>query len=333
MAHTPIRHLAPLACLCALGLAGAVWAAPLSPWLDLTRQVWPASVLLGLVAVLATLPARRLAWTLPTLVAAGLIAMPGISDWLRGSQPVADAATAFDSPVLRVGSANLRGLSVGANADLAAAVLPTNAPDLLALQEVSGDALDSLERLRPDYASLVQCRTVALLSADALLDGGCVTHPPGIDFSNAIPCDWELPPAVWGRFRRADGSIYVAVSAHLTWPIGNDGAQACQYRNLGRALDVFERDRVIVMGDMNAAAPSHALARIETHLDLVRHSFGHASFPDIAGMTGLPVPGAMIGIDHIFAGPDWHALEVHTGSSIGSDHRPLLGRFALHPPG
>jgi len=133
--------------------------------------------------------------------------------------------------------------------------------------------------------------------------------------------------------RLPDGTETTLVSVHLTWPFPGP-TQSCQRANLGRALALLPQERMIVMGDFNAAAPSYALKRLERDLGLERRSIAIATFPaegrfQAAGWGTPPLPPMLVGIDHIFAGEDWATVSIGTGPNTGSDHRPLIATLRL----
>ena len=267
---------------------------------------------------------RWLPVTLSLAVAA--ILLPAIPEWLRrlDIEPVANASGG--GAELTVMTHNLWGL--GTNAAGVPAVIEALAPDILALQEATRQAKSAVDQLESAFPHVARCRSVRVLTRLPMLDSGCVRHPPEISFENAVPCDWELPPAVWARVELPDGRDAVIVSVHLTWPFPS-AAQDCQRRNLARALTRMDQSTLIVMGDFNAAAPSRALARIERDLGLERRSIALPSWPS-EGLTGdLPVAPMLIGIDHIFAGEDWRTMSITAGPDTGSDHRPLIARMRL----
>lgn len=334
MRHTITAILA----LCAvLGLAVFITLAPLWRGFDAWRQVWPLVMVFAVMVTLVSLRNRHR--FVPVLLALGLvmIALPATPEWVRklngGLLADADADSMVASGTLTVVTHNLWGLSTDP-AD-APRVLAELEPDILALQEATGRARATLDALEASFAHHARCRSVRVLSRLPMRDSGCVTHPPGISFENAVPCDWELPPAVWARVELPDGSEAIIVSVHLTWPFPS-AAQACQSSNLARALATMPPERMIVMGDFNAAAPSRALARIERDLGLERRSIALPSWPSEGlftanGHSAPPLPPMLIGIDHVFAGSAWQTRSIEVGPDTGSDHRPLVARLRTAP--
>ena len=332
----PAIAFAVLAGLAALSLA--LWLAPLWRGFDALRQLWPVWALAAPLALALAWPsrARWVRWAMVPLVAA--ILAPGAGETLHHwREPQAQANTAgFE---LRVATHNMWGRN--ASPERVVERLVAIDPDILALQEsrnAAGTAGETLARLYPHAA---RCRSTQILSRYEIVEAGCIRRPGPIDRTTAIPCDWEVPPAVWARIRLPDGSTPVVVSVHMTWPFPGP-TQDCQRGGLIDALDRLPHERMIVMGDFNAAAPSVALARMQGGLGLERRSIGIATFPaegrfEQAGWPTPPVPPMLLGIDHVFAGEDWETAIIGVGPNTGSDHRPLVATLRLRatnlPPG
>lgn len=163
-----------------------------------------------------------------------------------------------------------------------------------------------------------------------MLDSGCITHAPTTDWQNSTLCELDLPPAAWARFAGPDGSVFHVVSVHMDWP-SPLGVQDCERANLAMHLARFPNDRLIVLGDFNAADPSTALDRLARDFQLNRLTFGIPSFPSEGrfkhGLRLIPAP--ILGIDHVFAGDDWELLEASPLGNTGSDHRPVRATLRL----
>ncbi|WP_291842872.1 endonuclease/exonuclease/phosphatase family protein [Maricaulis sp.] len=328
MRHTISAFLA----LCAvMGVAAFTTLAPMWRGFDAWRQIWPLVVVFVMAVTLFSLRNRH-RWLAPAL-ALGCIAIlvPAIPEGLRrpDRQALADSDDAMIE--LTFVTHNLWGLST--NPVGAPSVLEALAPDILALQEATRNAKPVVDALESGYPHIARCRSVRLLSRLPILDSGCVRHPPEISFENAVPCDWELPPAVWARIELPDGREANVVSVHLTWPFPS-AAQDCQRRNLARSLGQMDQTSMVVMGDFNAAPPSRALARIERDLALERRSVALPTWPSEGLFSADPsanfgVSPMLIGIDHVFAGQAWQTVSIEAGPNTGSDHRPLVTRMQL----
>lgn len=328
MRHTISAFLA----LCAvLGLAAFITLAPAWRGFDAWRQIWPLVMVFATGVTIVSLRNRHR--FVPVLLALGClaIAMPAAPEWIRRLSTSPARAMLDEGEEVTVMTQNLWGL----RRDPAGVPLVVDAinPDILALQEATRHAKPTVGALEASFPHIARCRSTRVLSHLPILDSGCVRHPPEISFQDAVPCDWELPPAVRARIELPDGREVTIVSVHLTWPFPSV-AQDCQRRNLARALAGEAQDSLIVMGDFNAAAPSRALARIGRDLDLERRSLALPTWPSEGLFSTtlsaeFPVPPMLVGIDHIFAGQAWETVLIETGPNTGSDHRPLIARLRL----
>ena len=319
------------------GIALVLALAPIWRGFDAAREVWPILLVLAAIATLSVQANRHRPARLLSLVALAAVIAPGMGEsWRAISDPLpATAAAPRPGEIdVRIGTHNMWGRN--ASPMEAARILPPRAPDVLALQEAFGAARAPADALEAQYAYAAHCRANRLLSHFPILASGCVELPPAIRAAATIACDWEIPPAVWARLRLPDGSEAVFVTAHLTWPFPG-ATQDCQRRGLSRALAQWPRDRLVVMGDFNAAAPAYALARLERDFGLTRRSIGIATFPaegrfEQAGLGTPPFAPMLLGIDHIFAGEAWQTISIEAGPNTGSDHRPLLATLRLRAP-
>ena len=334
MRHTisAILVLAFLAGLALLLALGSLWRG-----FDVARELWPILVGLSVLAGLTLIRNRHRQARWIGLAAVLVIIAPGVGEsWQAMSEPFpATVPAPRDGEIdLQIGTHNLWGRNASPMA--AASVLPARAPDVLGLQEAFGEARAAADALEAQYAYAARCRSNRLLSNLPILASGCVEVPPDIRAAATIACDWEIPPAVWARIELPDGSEAVFVTVHLTWPFPG-ATQDCQRRGLSRALAQWPQDRLVVMGDFNAAAPAYALTRLDRDLGLERRSVGIATFPaegrfEQAGWGTPPFAPMLLGIDHIFAGEAWQTMLIQAGPNTGSDHRPLLAWLRLRAP-
>jgi vancomycin resistance protein VanJ len=319
------------------GLALVLALAPLWRGFDALREIWPILAGLSVLAALTLIWNRHRPARWIGLAAVLVIIAPGageswraLSGWMN---PTTLAEAGPGEIDLAIGTHNMWGRN--ASPMQAARLLPALAPDVLALQEAFGKARAAADALEAQYAYAAHCRSNRLLSNLPILASGCVEIPADILDAATIPCDWEIPPAAWARIQLADGSEAVFVSVHMTWPFPG-ATQDCQRRGLSRALQQWPHDRLVVMGDFNAAAPARALARLGHDLNLERRSIGIATFPaegrfEQAGWGTPPFAPMLLGIDHVFAGDAWQTVSIQAGPNTGSDHRPLLARLRLRP--
>ena len=197
------------------GLALLLMLAPLWRGFDALREIWPILLIIGGIAAGSILANRHRGARLLSLAAFAVILLPGIGETFDAwrSEPVAPSPGAYE---ISIGTHNLWGRN--ASPMQAATLLPPRAPDVLALQESFGRARETGEALVAQYAHNARCRSNRLLSNLPIVASGCVELPPAVLAAATIPCDWEMPPAVWARILLPDGSEAVFVSVHLTWP-------------------------------------------------------------------------------------------------------------------
>ena len=317
------------------GLALLLALAPLWRGFDVAREVWPLLLIIAALATLSVQANRHRGARVLCLVALAAVIAPGVGESWRTVRSRTQAVAAMPGATeLSIGTHNLWGRNASPVA--AAGLLPPLAPDVLALQEAFGGARAAADALQAQYAFGARCRSTRLLSNLPIIESGCVVTPPQVMATATIPCDWEVPPAVWARIALPDGSEAVFVTVHMTWPFPG-ATQDCQRRGLSRALRQWPQDRLVVMGDFNTAAPAYALSRLDRDLALERRSIGIATFPaegrfEQAGWGTPPVPPMLLGIDHIFAGEAWETVSIQAGPNTGSDHRPLLATLRLRAP-
>ena len=302
------------------GVAAALWLAPVWRGFDAFRQLWPLWAVLALIALAAIVLIRHRTARGPMAIIALLIWLPGLGEPVR--RLTADRAAPSDTALtLRVATQNMWVRNTAPDAT-AGTLLALDA-DILTLQEAGANAQPARDRLEQAYPFVARCRSTRILSRLKILESGCVLPPDPAVFRSAIPCDREVPPASWARIRLPDGSDTLVASVHLTWPFPG-ATQDCQRGGLARFLGALPAERMIVMGDFNAAAPSYALSRLERDLGLDRRTLALPSFP-----SGRLVPEPVLGIDHIFAGEAWQTVSVETGPQTGSDHRPVVATLQL----
>lgn len=172
-------------------------------------------------------------------------------------------------------------------------------PDFVTMQEVSARNQVLLSALAADLPQQVFCPFsgvggVAVLTRHPVV-AGSETCARGLA---AVQVETE------------HGLVWV-VSIHLHWPWPFD--QAEQVAELMRVLEGFQ-GHVIVAGDFNAVAWSHAVARI-----------ARASGTGMIGpyRASFHVYGYPLGIDHVLTGPAY-AQDLAIQPKLGSDHNGVL---------
>ncbi|MEN0652454.1 MULTISPECIES: endonuclease/exonuclease/phosphatase family protein [Hyphobacterium] len=326
--------LAFMATLGLIVLAALMWLAPVWNFADLFRQFWAPLTLAALLAALAVFlfGKGRQRWGAPLL--AFLIAAPGLPETVVSLSDIPLTPPA-GTPVTVV-THNLWGRNATPEAAVER-IIETDA-DIVALQEAFGTAWVVPELLEEAYPNRADCDRYAsvIVTRLPIVESGCLdwwwwrTR----DGQTDTPF-FHAPPASWATIRMDDGSEITVVSVHMTWP-DPIRRQDEQREGLAYMVQAFAQDRLIVMGDFNAAAPSRALARFERDLDLRRITPGMATWPSEslwANRFGVvsPVPTMMTGIDHVFVGAEIIGWEVDRGPDTGSDHRPIRARIFFTP--
>ena len=314
--------------MAALGLVTlCLWLAPLAPVFDLFRHAWPlwviaALALLGLTVWTGHWREAGLCGLL--LVAIILPARGEIAASLRQDSLLATGGR------LTLVTHNLWGKGDERAAEIAT-ILAAATPDLIALQEVRGGGLAVAAALAADYPYAADCGDgpTRLLSRHPFERSGCLdgwkpaTRLPGL----------RVMPAAWGEIAMPDGQRVVVVAIHLPWPEPLN-AQAGAIEALAALFEGFEADRLIVLGDFNAAPPAVIHERMARDWGLQRRTHGLASWPSQSfthalGLPRLPFPSMLAGIDHVYAGSAWETQSVRVLADTGSDHRPVEARLIL----
>jgi endonuclease/exonuclease/phosphatase (EEP) superfamily protein YafD len=287
--------------------------APFGASFDLFRQLWPIWIIVGVLT--AGLSAALRAWRstgASFLSACALLTLP--IDFYR------DDGLVETQPVLTLASHNMWGRN--STPERAIEVLLELDADVVALQEAFSHHEPWTGQLSSQYPYQANCpnQSTKLFSRLPIIESGC-TDRLLLDnpiIGRPIP-GWDLPPAAWARLELPDGSEGVVMSVHMTWP--NPLAPQAEERVLlSAALRQFDRDRLILLGDFNAAPPSVALRQMEEDWGVRRRTQGLPSWPAI-----FP----FVAIDHLFAGDDWETVSIGRGGSTGSDHRPIIVELAL----
>lgn len=218
------------------------------------------------------------------------------------------------------GEANLRVLTHNIEASNpdpggTAQALITHEADIIALQELTPDALTAARRvLGQRYPHHVSRGTVALWSRYPL--AGTDTVDIGMGWTRALRTQAQTPT----------GSVAVYVAHLASVRVGSEGFSSDQrdatIRGLADAIAGEDLPRVILMGDLNGTAYDRSLGPL---------TFGLASAQAEAGWgfgftwpSGLP----MARIDHILI-RGITATDAKVLPATASDHRPILADLKL----
>jgi vancomycin resistance protein VanJ len=218
------------------------------------------------------------------------------------------------------GPHNLRVLThnVGAsNPDPAgtAEVLLADDPDIIALQELTGDDLNAFHRLlRPRYPHRINAGTVALWSR----------HPYAAGDQVDIGMGW--PRALRAEVRTPAGPVAVYVAHLASVRVGTEGFSSARRNTtvtqLGERIAAEKLPRVVVMGDLNGTAYDRELAPLTYGLTSA-HAAGGWGF-GFSWPAGFP----MARIDHILI-RGVTATDARVLPATASDHRPVAADLRL----
>jgi endonuclease/exonuclease/phosphatase (EEP) superfamily protein YafD len=283
---------------------------------------------LPLMALLAALARRRLAWSALLIVVMLFIRLFG-GEFIP-PLPVAHAGDKV--PSLTVMTYNVL-YTLNDAAPIARSVTQAN-PDLIAFQELSYLRARALEQmigesypyrtpLHPEtcYAEVVIWSRYPLLRVE------------------------DVDPDVLCRVR----SVVVDLEGHRVrvidihaWPyVGldrEDVERSFQWRReqIELVLDMIEGqpEPLILLGDLNSTSMHEAYETLSAELtDGFREAgwgLGH-TFPTQGGRwRGIPYPGRLVRIDHVFHSAGWRAEDVWVAEWDGvSDHHPVVAKLLL----
>ncbi|MDA7427022.1 endonuclease/exonuclease/phosphatase family protein [Primorskyibacter aestuariivivens] len=177
------------------------------------------------------------------------------------------------------------------------------APDLITLQEVSGRNRSILARFADTHPHQHYC-DFATVGGVAVL-----SRFPAIE-DQRLCAEGDGLAAM--QVATPEGPVWI-VSLHLHWPWPY--RQAAQLDRLIPVLEALDGP-VLIGGDFNAMAWSHALRRVARATDTTRARSAAATFT-------LPRIGLPVTIDHMLAPRAW-AHAVRTMPRAGSDHNGLV---------
>ncbi|KQR24529.1 hypothetical protein ASF79_04940 [Agreia sp. Leaf335] len=222
---------------------------------------------------------------------------------LEWTAPPASAST------LTVASQNVEASS-GTGAASAADLVATGA-QVVAIQEIDDASRDEISSvLDAAYEYSYQVGTVGLWSSYPILNAQ--PWDLGLGWQRALAADLETPEGLV--------SIYVihAASARL----GDHGDRDEMLKNLADVLPNDENDRVIAVGDFNAASTDRAFKPILSQLSEPNQSDG------LFGFTWPASPFAVTRLDHFLQ----RGLDVTSNTVIpagGSDHLAIVATVNL----
>jgi vancomycin resistance protein VanJ len=266
-----------------------------APWLGLG---------VPLLAVLTLIGRRGRPWVavlVPT-IAWGLVFGPSIVP-LKWTAPSASAHT------LTVASQNVEADS-GTGAGSAADLVATGA-QVVAIQEMDADTSAEIGAvLDASYEYSYQIGTVGLWSSYPILNAQ--PWDLGLGWQRALAADLETP----------DGLVSIYVIHAASARIGDHADRDAMLKNLADVLPNDENERVIAVGDFNAASTDRAFKPILGQLGEPNQSDG------LFGFTWPASPFPVARLDHFLQ----RGMEVTSNTVIpagGSDHRAILATVNL----
>ncbi|MCM6762177.1 endonuclease/exonuclease/phosphatase family protein [Rathayibacter sp. ZW T2_19] len=262
-------------------------------WLSVLETAIPWAGLLVLLLITAAVGLRsRAAGAAVTVLATvyGVLVLP----------------VAVPGPAVRSGSFTVVSQNIAASEDAGALALElaSREPDVIALQELDGEARDAVDaELSETYPYSFVVGTVGVWSREEL--------------SNAEPLDLGLG---WNRALAVDIGTTVGATrlfvVHLaSFRLGDHEERDVMLGRLADVLAQDESERTLVIGDFNTAPDDHLLAPVLEQAALVRTS--RIGFP-----ATWPSLLPLVSLDHALA-DGVPASTVQVLPPNGSDHRPV----------
>jgi endonuclease/exonuclease/phosphatase (EEP) superfamily protein YafD len=213
-----------------------------------------------------------------------------------------------------------------ANRDLRAAeaLVRSERPDIIILQEARGPWARFSERVADEYGHAAFCMRqywcpTIILSRLAFIE-------------DITPDDYHLAAARLRLPDRLGGGPVEIVGVHMPWPRPAPPQRAA-FRRLADLAAQLDPDHAIVAGDFNSTPWSANLAWLDAHIPFPRRTRAFFTFPTPAHAFGreFHAPLPFLPIDHVYAGAKWRVVSVRRGPPIGSDHYPVIAVLAAAP--
>jgi len=197
-------------------------------------------------------------------------------------------------------------------------LLDAEAPDVVLLQEVSGQWLEALDALRQTYPySYAEAREgnfgIALFSRMPFTSASHVDSPP-LGYPTIIAT------------LDVEGTTLHLVGTHPMIPVSRQfyADRNEQLSFIAEFIEGREGSHVLV-GDLNASMWDIEYRELEDRTGLRNARVGFGIVPTWPTF----MPFAMIPIDHVLVSDDISVVELRSGPRIGSDHLPLIVTIAL----
>ena len=197
-------------------------------------------------------------------------------------------------------------------------LLDAEAPDVVVLQEVSGQWLEALDPLRQAYPySYAEAREgnfgIALFSRIPFTSASHTDSPP-LGYPTIIAT------------LDVEGTALHLVGTHPMIPVSGQ-FYVDRNEQLASIVELIKgRDGPhVLIGDLNASMWDINYRELEDHTGLRNARVGFGIVPTWPTF----MPFAMIPIDHVLVSDDVSVVELRSGPRIGSDHLPLIVTIAL----
>ncbi|WP_158507135.1 endonuclease/exonuclease/phosphatase family protein [Subtercola sp. Z020] len=279
----------------------------IAPWFGLFV---PVLLVLGMISRRP----RALVGVLVPAVVWALLFGPGIVplSWTGAASPSAGAAAAASgtatATTLTVASQNIEASSQ--TGDISARTLAATGTDVIALEEMDSDDFDAISRtLAASYPYSFGVGTVGLWSKYPVINAQPLNL--GLGWNRALAADLDTPQGLV--------SIYV-IHAASARP-GEVSARDSMLAALADTLPNDENERVIAVGDFNAASTDRAMAGITGQL---------AEPNQTDGMFGNTWPSTLpvTRLDHLLQ--RGMTVDSNTTFAAGaSDHRAIITTLTL----
>lgn len=315
----------PLAFLCFVGIVGITLLAIVS-----SRYGWPmllelashfqcqyfgfSLVLLGLLLL-----TRRRWLILTSLLCISLLAQQILPWYIPGNRPPANTIS------LRVLASNLN----VDNFEYARLLnlVQQEQPDVLVLTEVNdtwGKPLAPLRNQLPYWFGLSENASagIAILSRSPLINPEIVRFSP--DSTPSIVTQLTI-----------DRQPVSLVAVHPLVPIRRALFHRRNRQFAAMSEQIDRSDSLILVGVFNATMWSPYLRTMATKLGLHNARKGFGILPTwttpspVSPFPAWLAPLLAIPIDHCLLSRDLHAIEMHTGKPVGSDHLPIVVDIAI----
>ncbi|MCC6796146.1 MAG: endonuclease/exonuclease/phosphatase family protein [Candidatus Hydrogenedentes bacterium] len=191
-------------------------------------------------------------------------------------------------------------------------IINQEAPDILALQEVTPSRLPELERLRDNYPYWTHYAEASVLGV-ALLSKFPITEEKRRWITKGVY------PTVIATLDINGTPLHIAIT-HTVPPFSSDWVKErdAQLTTLQKELIGIPGNRLVV-GDLNATMWTPSYRDFVHAAGLQNARKGHGVVPTYK-FRGIP----MVPIDHILTRGNVVVQDCRAGPEMGSDHRPLI---------